>query len=150
MSFSKHEEFYSLTNIQYKESEKSLQIIMKLFTSETEFALKKYFNKNLELGTELETEETNELLEKYLKLKFNITIDGELKNYKWIGKEFEKDQVFIYLEINDLNKFNTLEVKNSVFTDVFPMQENIVKVKAFNSNKSLVLNKKNDSGILIF
>lgn len=150
LSFTKHEEYYSLTNIQYKENEKSLQITMKLFTNDLELAMYQYYDKHLEIGTEREMKETNALLEKYLKLKFNLSVEGKLLHYHWVGKEIEKDQVFIYLEIKDIDKFKKIQIQNSILIETFPSQENIVKVKAFNTYKSLVLNKLKNKGELIF
>ncbi len=150
ISFTKHEEYYSLTNIQYKENEKSLQITMKLFTNDLEFALYQYYDKHLELGTDRERKEANAFLEKYVKSKFNLSINGKLLQYQWVGKEFEKDQVYIYLELKDIDKFKKIQIQNSILIETFPTQENIIKVKAFNTYKSLVLNKLKNKGELIF
>jgi len=150
LSNQKHEEYYSITQMYYKEKDKSLQIRIKLFTEETEFALNKYYKKKLELNSKVEISEADQLIENYLKLKFNIVINDKLINYQWIGKEFEKDQMIIYLEAKEVEKFNQMEIKNAVFTDIFPSQENIVKVEVNNIDKSLILNKQNEKGLLVF
>ena len=149
-SFSKHEEYYSLTNIQYKENEKTLQITMRLFTEDFELALKNFYGKNFELNTDREIAQANELIENYIKQKFNLTIDDKMLNYNWIGKEFEKDSIYLYFEIQNIDTFKTVEIKNTCMLETFPSQENIMKIKAFGSSKSLVLNKQNSTERIIF
>ena len=149
-SFSKHEEYYSLTNIQYKENEKTLQITMRLFTEDFELALKKFYGKNFELNTDREIAQANEWIEKYIKQKFNLTIDGKILNYNWIGKEFEKDSIYLYFEVQNVEPFNTVEIRNACLIDAIPSQENIVKFKAFETYKSLILNKQKDTEAIIF
>lgn len=149
-SFSKHEEYYSLTNIKYKENEKTLQITMRLFTDDFELALKNFYGKNFELNTDREIIQANEWIEKYIKQKFNLTLDGKLLNYNWIGKEFEKDSIYLYFEVKNVEPFQNVEIRNACLIDTFPSQENIVKFKAFETYKSLILNKQNDTEAIIF
>ena len=149
-SFEKHEEYYSLTNLQYKESEKTLEITMRFFTNDMEFALQKYYSKTMELGTDREPKDMDELIQKYLELKCSVLLDGKPKYFRWVGKEFDKDAVYIYLKINDVEDFRKIDILNSALIEAFPTQENIVKVKAYNSYKSLVLNKLNPRGTLNF
>lgn len=150
MSYAKHEEYYSLTNIQYKEKEKSLQITMRLFVDDLENALKKNYGKNFELNTDREIKEANSFIEKYIKTKFQISIEGKMLNYVFIGKEYEKDSIYIYLEIKNLAIFKTMQIQNATLIDTFPTQENIVKIKAFGIYKSLILNKNYETGNISF
>jgi len=149
-SFAKHEEYYSITNIQYKENEKTLQITMRFFTNDMEIALQKFYGKSFELNTDREIAQANELIEEYIKQKFNLTIDGTLINYDWIGKEFEKDSIYLYFEVKNVEPFQSIEIRNACLIDAFPSQENIVKFKAFETYKSLVLNKQKDTEAIIF
>jgi len=149
-SFAKHEEYYSITNIQYKENEKTLQITMRLNTDDLEVTLRKFYGQSLELHTDREIAQANELIEEYIKQKFNLTIDGTLINYDWIGKEFEKDSIYLYFEVQNVEPFKTVEIRNACLIDAIPSQENIVKFKAFETYKSLVLNKQKDTEAIIF
>ncbi len=150
MSFAKHEEYYSLTNIQYKENEKSLQITMRLFVDDLENTLKKNYKKDFELNTEREAKDSNSLIERYIKTKFELIVEGKTQNYIFVGKEYEKDMIYIYMEIKNVAPFKTIKIRNATLIDVFPTQENIVKVKAFGTYRSLILNSNSESGNIIF
>ena len=146
----KHEEYYSFTHIRYKESEKSLQITMKLFINDVEAAMKKNYDKNFELNSDREPENSDELVDQYLRTKFTVTVDGKIQNYQWIGKEYNKDMVYIYLDISDLEKFQSLQIQNTMIMDVYSIQENIVKITAFGQEKSMILTINSESGVVRF
>lgn len=146
----KHEEYYSFTHIRYKESEKSLQITMKLFINDMEAAMKKNYDKNFELNSDREPENSDELVDQYLRTKFTVTVDGKIQNYQWIGKEYNKDMVYVYLDISDLEKFQSLQIQNTMIIDVYRIQENIVKITAFGQEKSMILTINSESGVVTF
>ena len=104
----------------------------------------------MELNTELETSDADQLIEQYLKRKLNISVDGTLQNYTWVGKEYNKDMVHIYLEMTNIDIPKTIEVKNTVLMDTYPEQENIIRIRIKEEVKSLFLTKNHDTGKVIF
>lgn len=150
LSFSLHKEYYSLTKIDYNQKEKTLQITMKIFTNDLELVLNKHYDKVLELGTEIESKETNKLLENYLKEKFSLTINNVRLNYHLLGKEYEKDVVFVYLEISNIREIHQIEIQSSLLIEEFEEQENIIKVNINEQRKTLFLTKRNNKALLKF
>ena len=150
LSFSLHKEYYSLTKIDYNKEEKALQITMRLFTNDMEYTLNKLFEKSLELGTTKEIDDANKLLEIYLNQKFSIHINEKSTSYKFIGKEFEKDLMYVYLESNTIENISHISIQNAILTESFPEQENIIKLNINSQRKSLILTKENDKGLLKF
>lgn len=150
LSFSLHKEYYSLTKIEYNKKEGSLQITMKLFTDDMELVLNKHYDKVLEIGTRFEKENSDKYIESYLKQNFDIVIDGVLLDYHYLGKEFEKDALFVYLEIKDIKTIHQIEIRAAQLIEEFPEQENIIKVNINKQRKSLFLTKRNDKALLNF
>jgi hypothetical protein len=149
-AFTLHKEYFSLTKIDYNKKEQTVQITMRLFTDDMELALLNQFKKPTELGTKIEVTDANKLLNIYLNQRFRININSHKTSYNFIGKEFEKDVVYVYLEIPNIKNINQIEIQNGVLTDTFSEQENIVKVNYLDQQKSLILTKQNDRGILKF
>ena len=149
-SFEKHEEYYSLTNIKYKVSEKSLQITMRFFIDDFEKALNTSYEKNFELATTRELNDTDDYIMQYLVLHFQLKADEEDLIFHWIGKEYDRDSVYIYLEINKVEAFTSFFVKHNSINEIYPIQENIVKLIAFDQYKTAVLTQKNTSEIFLF
>ena len=144
-SFEKHEEYYSLTNIKYKENKKTLEITMRFFIDDFEKALNKSFEKDFELATKKELSSTDKYILQYLILHFQLKADDVDLQYHWIGKEYEKDSIYIYLEVTEVAPFSSFYIKHNSIYDIYPIQENIVKLIAFNQYKTAVLTSKNTS-----
>lgn len=149
-AFTLHKEYYSLTKIDYNQKENSVQITMRLFTNDIELALNKQHQKTLEIGTSIESSETDALLLSYLNQKFRIAINGKDAPYQYLGKEFEKNEMFVYLEIPNIESIVTIEVFASMLIEEFSEQENIVKLHINKQNKSLILTRRNNKALLKF
>jgi len=149
-AFSVHKYYISLCEIEHVKAQNSVQITLGMFIDDIELTLNKIYNTKLNLATENEFTSIDEYFEEYLNKHFFITVNNEKKTYEYIGKEYDDDIVRFYLEIADVQKINSISVKNiSLFKD-FEDQQNIIKIKANQKNKTFYLNKQNDKGLLKF
>ena len=113
-----------------------------------ETALNKDYNINLQLTTKEELKNNDVYFKKYLKEKLTFKIDGVAKEYIYIGKEYDGDLVYFYLELENINKVNTIEVTNTILTNHFPNQQNLIKSKIGKKHKSILLTKDESYGEL--
>lgn len=148
LSFTAHKYYLSLTQIKFKKEAKSLQIITNVFMDDIELALNKDYNIDLQLTTKRELKNNDVYFEKYLKEKLQFKIDNNLKDFNYIGKEYEADLVLFYLEIENIESVKTIEVINKILIKHFPDQQNLIKTKVGSKNKSVILTKEKVSGIL--
>lgn len=148
LSFSVHKYYLSLTQIKFKEEQKSVQIIINVFMDDIELALNKDYNIDLQLTTKKELKDNDVYFEKYLKEKLQFKINGESKDYNYLGKEYDGDLVFFYLEIENITSITNIEVTNKILTFHFPTQQNLIKSKVGEKNKSVLLTKENANSIL--
>ncbi|NVJ87908.1 MAG: hypothetical protein HWD82_00495 [Flavobacteriaceae bacterium] len=146
LSFKVHKFYLSLTQINYKKEAKSLQIITNVFMDDIELALNKDYNIDLQLTTKKELKNNDVYFEKYLKDKLEFKVDGNIKPFNYLGKEYEADLVLFYIEIPNIASVKKLEVSNKILIRHFPDQKNLVKTKINNINKSIILNKNETSG----
>ena len=147
-SFNVHKYYLSLTQIIFKEEQKSVQIIINVFMDDIELALNKDYNIDLQLTTKKELKDNDVYFEKYLKEKLQFKINGESKDYNYLGKEYDGDLVFFYLEIENIASITNIEVTNKILTFHFPTQQNLIKSKVGEKNKSVLLTKENANSIL--
>jgi hypothetical protein len=113
-----------------------------------ELALNKDYNINLQLTTKKELKDNDVYFEKYLKEKLQFKINGASQNYNYLGKEYDGDLVFFYLEIENITSVDNIEVTNKILTFHFPTQQNLIKSKVGEKNKSVLLTKENANSIL--
>ncbi|EMQ94502.1 hypothetical protein D778_00785 [Xanthomarina gelatinilytica] len=145
-----HKYYVSVTQIEYVKKQQSVQIISRIFLDDFEDVLQARYNEKLFLGPQMETVDANFYIERYLKTKMIMKINGEEKTLNFIGKEYENDIVVCYLEIEGVKNIDTFEIENTVLFDLYAEQQNIVRTKINSKNKSFILIKENDKGLLNF
>ena len=145
-----HKYYVSVTEIEYVKEQKSLQIVSRIFIDDIENVLRERYDESITLAGEKEKSTVNYYVEKYLKEKIKIRVDDEMKELNFIGKEYEDDIVFCYLEISGIEEINTIEISNEVLFDMFSDQQNIIRAKIKSKNKSFILIKENRKGLLNF
>jgi hypothetical protein len=148
ISFTLHKYYVSLCEIEYVENKKSVQIIFGVFIDDLEVVLNKEQGIRLNLATEKEPDTIDEIYQEFLHKNFKISINSEVKNYQYIGKEYDNDIVRFYLEIPNITKLKSIAVTNTSLFDNFDNQQNIIKIKIDKFNKTFYLNKKNNNCLL--
>ncbi len=145
-----HKFYVSVTNINYSEKDRSLQITSRVFIDDFEKVLEERYGIEANLSTESESKLADEYIEKYLRAKFVMYIDAKVKEYQFLGKKYDNDIMICYLEIPelDLDKIKTIELQNELLTDLFDEQQNVVHFKIKGKKKSFVLIKENNKGML--
>ncbi|MFY0712848.1 peptidase E [Seonamhaeicola sp. NFXS20] len=145
-----HKYYISVTQIEYVEEEKSVQIISRIFIDDLENVLRKRYNNSIIIDDSQYVKETNIYIEKYLRNKLKIKINGEEANFKFVGKEYNLDIVKCYLEIKNIESITSFEISNKVLFDMFEDQQNIIKTNINSKQKSFILVSQNDTVVLNF
>lgn len=148
LSFTSHKYYLSLTQINYKEDAKSIQITINVFMDDIETALNNDYDIDLQLTTKKELKNNDIYFEKYLKKKLFFKVNNTNKSFNYIGKEYEDDLVFFYLEIENVNEVNSLNITNTILMTHFPKQQNLIKSKVGKKHKSALLTKDENSAVL--
>ncbi len=149
-AFALHKYYISLTKIDYVKEKKSVQITMRFFIDDIEKTLNDRFQKSFELTTKNELKKTDNYIALYINQKFKVTINDQVKTYEYLGKEYDNDVVYFYLEINDVEKIKSIEVQNRMLFEEFEEQQNFIKLNINNQHKTFILIRDNDKDLLNF
>jgi len=150
LSFSVHKYYLSLTQIEYRSELKSVQITINVFMDDIEEAINKENSIDLQLTTKKELKNNDVYFIKYLEKKLHLKINNVSRQFNYIGKEYDGDLVYFYLEIENVENLKNIEVENKILTTYFPNQQNLIKAKVGKKHKSILLTAKNDKGLLKF
>ena len=137
----------SLCEIEFYSKKTLLTVNLKLFLTDVNEALIfDPYSKELAFCQPNEYFDADKMLMDYLNRFFYVKlnkkkIDLKIKKKKLSG-EGENTALWIYLEKSVEGKFNSMEIKNAVFTDLFYDQNNIVYIHVDGYSKSIMLNKK--------
>ncbi len=125
-----------------------VQITTRIFADDLNEALENKFNKKIFLGTDKETPEDLVFLKKYLAEKFTIKINGQPKTMTFLSKEVEDNILICYLSCKEIPKITSLEVQNTIITEVHSEQQNIIQANFNDKKSSLLLNSETYKGML--
>ena len=147
-AFTAHKYYLSLTQIEYNAKNKSVEVIINVFIDDIETALNKIHNKKFRLDTKIELADSDTYFSEYLKENVKFKLNNKKYDFNYLGKEYDGDVVFFYLEIKDVALLKEIDINNTILIEHFPTQQNLVKSKVNKKHKSVLLTKKEQSGIL--
>jgi len=141
----------SVSEINYSEKDKALQITSRIFLDDLELSIRNQRKQPdldlLEPGPGLTTEQ---LISEYVIKRFLVKLDGKVQKLNFLGFEREDPAVICYIEIENVKKFKTIEVKNEVIMETHDDQSNLIHVTYKGPVKSLRLMRDKSSDVLTF
>ena len=149
-AFTLHKYYISMTKVEYKKESKTIQITMRIFIDDLQETLNKTYHKDIELALPNESKEIDSLIRNYIPNKFSIKINTYKKTATYLGKEYEDDAVYLYLEVENIENIHSIEIKNSMLTELFSTQKNIIKLIINDKKKTFILTKQKDNDLLEF
>ncbi len=125
-SSSAHTYHTSLTRIDYNKKNKSLEIEINLFNHDLEKVLENKNKKNIELD---KTKDIDNLILKYISKNFIVKDSaGDEKKLVLIGKEVDVDMTSVFIEIDEVENYENLQLQNKIFFESFSEQINLVSL----------------------
>lgn len=136
--------------ITYDEKEKELEIISRIFIDDLEVAIKN--EKKLSTLNLIESEKAaiDKVVGEYLQQHFKVSLNRHPQKIIYLGHEIENEAMLCYIQVKNVKRWNTIEVLNTVITELHEDQSNLIHVTIREKIKSLRLMKENPSGTLTF
>lgn len=143
-----HRFYVAIYKIDFVPQKKRIEITTRIFLDDLNDAVSKANRKTMYIGTEKETPEDLLLLKKYLSQHFRLSVNGKPKDYLYLSSEVENNVLICYLSIKEVPKVNTLEVENSLITELHPEQQNIIQFNNNGKKQNLLLSSSTTKGML--
>lgn len=131
-----HPYFVSITDIKYKEEEKTLQVSCRTFTNDLETALRKIYKKPIDLLNPKDKVVMEKTLAHYILNHLKITVDGKLQTLNFIGYEKEEEAVWSYFEIKNIETPKVISIENTLLYEYLPQQINMVHTEVKGNKQS--------------
>ena len=145
-----HKFYVSVTQVEYIKEKQTVQIISRIFIDDFEELIRQRYDEGITLDTSKEEIQIDFYIERYLQEKIKIKINDSIQTLVFIGKEYEDDIIYCYLEIKNISVIKSFEITNQILFDLYDEQQNIVKTNINSKNKSFILISQNDKGVLNF
>jgi hypothetical protein len=146
-----HPVHVSVTEIAFDEKERELEIVSRIFLDDLERSIRDDKKQpGLNLLQPGGTITTDQLVSDYLTTRFKVSLNGKTQRIKYLGHEVESEAVLCYIQVLNVRKVENIEVSNTVLTELYEDQSNLVHVTVRETVKSLRLMRDTPSGKLTF
>jgi hypothetical protein len=150
LAFTSHKYYLSLTQVEYNKEQNRLEVIINVFMDDIEIAVNKEYDVDLRLTTKQELEDVDIYFKKYLLKNLSFLVNDKPVEYSFIGKEYEGELVYFYIESSVIEDPSALQVNNTILFDYFEQQQNVIKFKNGSKRQSKILSKNNNKALLNF
>ncbi|MEQ8470231.1 MAG: hypothetical protein RIC35_03560 [Marinoscillum sp.] len=135
-----HPYHVSVCEVVYNDEVQAIQITQRIFLDDFEDALTD-FTQNDDLVLLEDSLQSHKAIERYFQKNFGMVVNGKKSNYTYLGSESEDDIIWCYLEVTNIHSLQSIELKNTVLTEIFDDQKNLVHFKIAGEKKSFILTK---------
>ena len=147
-AFTLHKFYMAVYQINYAPEKKMLQITSRIFIDDLNKTLEKKYKKKFNLGSENDSAEELILAKEYLVDHFLIKVNNQPKPMNFLSKEVDDDVLVCYWNIKGISKINSLQIYNTVLTDWFPDQKNLVHVAVLGAKNSFLFTNSTSNEML--
>ena len=140
----------SVTEIEYDEKDKALEIMTRIFIDDTESVMRERLKQPDFDVLNPGNVSLDKAVGEYVVSQFGVVLDNKLQTVKYLGHEKDGDVFILYLEVSAVKKWNSIMIRNAVFTDVYDDQSNLVHVTVRGKVQSLRLTKDKPTDKLTF
>ncbi len=149
--FYAHPIHVSVTEIEFDEKDKALEIMMRVFIDDLELSLRNSLNQpELDILNPKNGVTIDQLVSNYLKNHFKITLDNKPQKTTYLGHERESEAFIFYIEVSNVKKWKTITIQNDIIIATHDDQSNLVHVTVKDKIKSLRLTKNTPADKLTF
>jgi len=142
----------SILEGKYYKSQQLLGFSLRVFADDTERILSTYAGKTLYLCTEDEVPEAERIIENYLAAHLHIQLNHQPATLEYVGKKLDRDVIVLYFQIADVDaqEVKSFTLKNTFFMETFSDQRNILNLTLHEERRSLMLDKGEPEGEIVF
>ena len=138
-----HQFHVSKATLRYVAEREQVQLELHVFLDDLEKALEEAGTPKLYIGTDNEMPQAPRHIAAYLEKHFKLTWNGTPLPVGMLGYELSDDMqaLWIYGQAKTQEDLQNISVQNSILTEVFDDQKNIVKVEAGEKTTTLLTSR---------
>lgn len=135
-SFLNHDFHTSMTKVEYNAGTKSLKFATKIDVEQIESVL----NKKINAG------DFDQSLRNYLIRNVEVSINDVPLKYNYTGKQESGEILWVYYEVENVGNIQSVGIKNTLFLDKNPNQQNFISFSINGKKGSFVCGKGKEAG----
>ena len=141
----------SIISLKFNDNSRSIEITMRVFANDLEKTINQINDLNIIIDNDDNMQNVDSLIFNYIDKTIFLSINENECDLSWIGKEFETDIVWLYLEILDIDKkIKKISAENRFLFSSFKDQLNIMNFYIHGKQKTIMTHKDKPVDILSF
>ena len=133
-----HPVHVTYTNVEYNSKEKEFKVLYKIFADDFDKILQKKYNVFLNLEKENRQKDYEKTITKYIIANFSISVNNKsLIKPRFVRSEFKDKAIWLYYSYKFKGKSNRFEIKNSLMTDLYKDQTNLLIFNYLNFQQAI-------------
>ncbi|WP_445722782.1 DUF6702 family protein [Flavobacterium sp.] len=145
-----HKFYVSVTQIDYVAKKNRVEITSRIFIDDLNKVLEKKYNKKIHLASNREIPEAKDLVKSYLKEKMSVSINNKPVEMQFLSTEIDNDVLICYLKVSFSEKITTFGFENSILTEMFSDQQNLLHTDINDEKSSYLLTNSERTAFLKF
>ena len=133
-----HPYYVSTLEIDFRPDRTALQMTMRVFTDDWQLMLNTHYDKSLRLDPDTDGELMVIHSADYLLKHLELNLNGKDVTPSVLGREYQEDQLVLYLEVIGVAELQTLGVSNRILFAELEGQQNIIRIKTPTKRKSFL------------
>ena len=134
----------SVTTVDYNETEDEFIISIKLFKDDFEKIVNHKYNADLDIMNCNFYNSDSLFIEKYINEHFSMKFDGKnvLRKQEYINSVCNEESIWVSFKIKSIEPKKKIEISNSLLTDLYDDQKNLLIFKYKKTDKGIQFNRK--------
>ncbi len=146
-----HPFFVSMTDINYNEKDKDLEISVRIFTNDLENTIRKYHSDvKVDILHPVNQQQMNEFVNDYIQKNFQLQLNGKPVQLSFVGYEEQSESIWTYFEVKNVNAVQKVSIVNALLYDYNTSQINMMHVKVKDKEKSDKVGYPETSALFVF
>src|SRR5437762_8653595 len=107
-----HPFFVSMTDINYNNKEKELEISVRIFTDDLENTLRKYHSENIDILHPADIKRMNGFVDDYIGKHLQLQVNGSPVQISFLGYEEQSESIWSYFEVKNISNVQKMNITN--------------------------------------
>ena len=135
-----HPFFVSMTEFNYNNKDKELEISVRIFTDDLENTIRKYHpGVKVDILHPASQEQMNQFVSDYIQKHLQLTLNGKPVTISFVGYEQQSESIWTYFEVKNVTGVQKLDVTNNLLHDYNTNQINMMHIKVGDNEQSYKL-----------
>lgn len=131
-----HPFFISMTEVNYNESAKTLEVSVRIFADDFEKALSAGCHCKIDLLHPANKPTTDKIVSEYIIKHLLVSVDGKPALLQFQGYQQEDGSMWSYFEVKNVTSVKKIDINNNLLYEYNTSQINMVHVKAYGKDQT--------------